>query len=119
MTSVLYDHPGPRARRRYLIYSLFGTAVVVAVLFLAYVQLDSRGQWDGERWQVFWDPPLGQSASDVWRSLLVTGLGATLQAAAVAAVLALSAGLILAIARTSHAFAVRLPHAAVILVLTP
>jgi glutamate transport system permease protein len=114
MTAVLYDYPGPRARRRTLIYSLIGTVVVVALLFLAYRELDSRGQWDAERWQVFWDPPQGQTASDVWSSLLVTGVGATLQAAGIAAILALAAGLVLAIARRSHTWAVRVPTAAVV-----
>jgi glutamate transport system permease protein len=114
MSDVLYDHPGPRARRRTLIFSIAGTAVIVALLFLAYRQLDSRGQWDVERWQVFWDPPLGQSASDVWRSLLVTGIGATAQAAGVAAVFALTAGLAFAIARTAQHSIVRVPSAAVI-----
>ena len=35
MSSVLYDYPGPRARRRTLIYSLIGTVVVVALLSLS------------------------------------------------------------------------------------
>ena len=114
MTDVLYDHPGPRARRRTLIFSLVGTAVVVGLLLLAYLQLDSRGQWDVERWQVFWDPPQGQEASAVWTSLLVTGLGSTLRAAGIAALLALASGLALAIARTAQPTLIRLPSTAVI-----
>ncbi len=114
MSDVLYDYPGPRTRRRTRIYSIIGAIVILALLFLAYRQLDSRGQWDVERWQVFWDPPLNQSATAVWRSLLVTGLGATLQAAGVAAVLALAAGFALAIARTAQQTVVRMPVAVVI-----
>jgi glutamate transport system permease protein len=114
MSSVLYDAPGPRARRRALVGSIVGGLVVLGVLYLAYRQLDSRGQWESERWQVFTDPPLGQSAEDVWRSLVVTGLGATLRAAAVSALIAAVVGLVLAIARMAPVRWVRWPTTAVI-----
>jgi glutamate transport system permease protein len=114
MSSVLYDAPGPRARRRAVVGSIVGGLVVLGVLYLAYRQLDSRGQWEPERWQVFTDPPLGQSAEDVWRSLVVTGLGATLRAAAVSAVIAAVVGLVLAIARMARVRWVRWPTTAVI-----
>jgi glutamate transport system permease protein len=114
MSSVLYDAPGPRARRRALVGSIVGGLVVLGVLYLAYRQLDSRGQWESERWQVFTDPPLGQSAEDVWRSLVVTGLGATLRAAAVSALIAAVVGLVLAIARMARVRWVRWPTTAVI-----
>jgi glutamate transport system permease protein len=87
---------------------------VLGVLYLAYRQLDSRGQWESERWQIFTDPPLGQSAEDVWRSLVVTGLGATLRAAAVSALIAAVVGLVLAIARMARVRWVRWPTTAVI-----
>ena len=114
MSSVLYDAPGPRARRRALVGSIVGGLVVLGVLYLAYRQLDSRGQWESERWQIFTDPPLGQSAEDVWRSLVVTGLGATLRAAAVSALIAAVVGLVLAIARMARVRWVRWPTTAVI-----
>lgn len=114
MSSVLYDAPGPKARRRGIVASIAGGVVLVALAYLAYRQLDSRGQWDVERWQVFTDPPQGQSAADVWRSLLVTGLGATLRAAGVAAVIAIAAGVLLAIGRMSHIAAIRIPVTVVI-----
>jgi glutamate transport system permease protein len=114
MSSVLYDAPGPRARRRAFVGSIVGGLVVLGVLYLAYRQLDSRGQWEPERWQVFTDPPLGQTAEDVWRSLVVTGLGATLRAAAVSAVIAAVVGLVLAIARMAPVRWVRWPTTAVI-----
>ncbi|MBD0293007.1 MAG: amino acid ABC transporter permease [Jiangellaceae bacterium] len=114
MSSVLYDAPGPRARRREAIWSVVAGVALLAVLYLAYRQLDEREQWDPERWQVFTDPPLGQTAESVWRSLLVTGLGDTLRAAGVAAVLAAAAGVVLAVVRTAEAPWVRLPTTAVI-----
>lgn len=114
MSSVLYDTPGPVARRRARIYSVIGGLVILAGLYLVFRQLDERGQWDPERWQVFTDPPLGQTAEDVWRSLLVTGLGATLQAAGVAALIATVVGVVLSIGRMAHPRLVRLPTTAVI-----
>jgi glutamate transport system permease protein len=88
MSSVLYDAPGPRARRRSLFASALGGVATLVLLYIAFRQLDERGQWDPERWQIFSNPPLGFEAQEVWRSLLVTGLLATLKAAAVAAVIA-------------------------------
>jgi len=63
---------------------------------------------------VFTDPPLGQRAEDVWRSLLITGLVATLRAAAVAAVISAVVGLVLAMGRMARARWIRIPVTAVI-----
>lgn len=91
--STLVDAPGPRARRRQVVLTVV-TAVVLALLVAgAYRRLDARGQLDGRRWEVF-----GQWS--VWRFYLV-GLGNTLKAAAVAAVAALSFGLVLALGRSA------------------
>jgi len=114
MTSVLYDAPGPRARRRELLLSAVAGVVLLAVLFVMYRQLDSREQWAAERWQVFSDPPLGQRAEDVWRSLLVNGLLATLKAAAVAAVIAAVLGVVLAIGRMATVSWIRIPMIGII-----
>ncbi|WP_053206733.1 amino acid ABC transporter permease [Jiangella muralis] len=114
MSSILYDAPGPRTRRRTTIYSILGALFVLGLLYLAYRQLDSRDQWDPERWQVFTDPPLGQSANDVWTSLLIDGLGATLRAAGIGAVFALAIGVLLAVLRMSGTRWVRWPVTTVI-----
>jgi glutamate transport system permease protein len=114
MSSVLYDAPGPRARRRSLLASAVGGVILLALLYVAYRQLDAREQWDPDRWRVFSDPPLGFEAQEVWRSLLVTGLLETLRAAAVAAVMATVVGLLLAIGRMAQARWVRVPLIVVI-----
>ncbi len=114
MSSVLYDAPGPRARRRELLLSAVAGVILLVVLFVMYRQLDSREQWAAERWQVFTEPPLGQNAADVWRSMLVTGLLATLRAAAVAAVIATVLGVILAFGRMARPSWIRVPVIAVI-----
>lgn len=80
MTSVLYDVPGPRARRRTLIGTVVGGALLLGLLALVLTTLAGQGMFDAERWQIFSDPA-------VWQTLL-TGLGATLKVAAVGALLA-------------------------------
>ena len=114
MSSVLYDVPGARAKRRGRIASIVGAVILLVLAYLAYRQLDSRGQWDPERWEVFTNPPQGQTAEDVWRSLLITGLGATLRAAAIAAIIAITAGIVLSIGRMSSFAAIRVPVTVVI-----
>ncbi|NED93780.1 amino acid ABC transporter permease [Phytoactinopolyspora alkaliphila] len=99
MTSVLYDIPGPKARRRERIGSVIGGLFVLGLLALGAWQLQQNGIFEAERWSVFFDPPKNQEASDVWNFILVEGLGATLRAAAIAAPLAVLLGLILAVGR--------------------
>jgi len=106
VSSVLYDAAGPRSRRRILIGSVIGGLVLLALAFLVYRRLDSRGIFDAERWDVFSDP-------EVWQ-FLGRGLLATLKAAAVAAVIAAAVGLLLCVARMSQSTAVRTPAAVTI-----
>lgn len=114
MTSVLYDAPGPVARRREAIGSVVGALVVLAAVGGALWYAAANGVFAADRWDVLVDPPKNQTAADVWRSILVRGLGATLRAAAVAAPLALVLGLVLAMLRTARTAWLRLPAAAVI-----
>ena len=57
MTSVLYDVPGPRARRRNLIGTVVGGLVLLALAALVVNQLRVNGIFEVRRWQIFWDPP--------------------------------------------------------------
>lgn len=114
MTSVLYDAPGPVTRRRELIGSVVGGLVLLGVVGLAVWYAAGRGVFEADRWDVLYDPPRNQTAADVWRSILVRGLGATLRAAAVAAPLALVLGLVLALWRTTRSRILRAPAIVVI-----
>lgn len=114
MSSVLYDAPGPRARRRELIGSIVGGALLLGLLALGLWYAAGRGVFEADRWDVLYDPPKNQTASAVWRSLLVQGLGATLRAAALAAPLALLLGLFLALWRTTRFRWLRVPAVGVI-----
>jgi glutamate transport system permease protein len=87
MSSVLYDAPGPRARRRIMIASVVGVVVVALILGLAVKRLYDQDIFAAERWDIFSDP-------EVWEAL-GRGLFNTLRVAAIAAVLAVLLGAVL------------------------
>lgn len=101
MTSVLYDVPGPKARRISLIGSIVGVVVIGGLLALAIVTLAQQGIFQAQRWAIF-----GQA--DVW-TLLFNGMSATLSAAAIAAVIAFPLGLLLCLMRISDIAWIRVP----------
>jgi glutamate transport system permease protein len=116
MTNVLYDVPGPRARRLSRILSIVGAVLIAAglawiVWFLAQPRENANGVlqpgvFDGTRWDIVLDRAF-------WRAI-GRGLAATLQMAAVAAVLALIIGILLSMARTARLAIIRIPATAVI-----
>ncbi len=110
--SVLYDEPGPRTRRIERIASIVVGLLLLAGLVAIIVGMANRGIFD-DRWQVFWDPPKGQTASAVWSSLW-RGLRATLLAAVVAAPLAVALALALFMLRIAPSPWVRRPAVALI-----
>lgn len=101
MSSVLYDVPGPKARRVSLIGSVVGSLLIAGLLAWIISTLAQQGIFEGRRWAIF-------TRADVW-SLLGNGLGATLSAAAVAAVIAFPLGLLLCLLRISDVAAIRIP----------
>ncbi len=106
MSSVLFDVPGPQARRRALVGTVVAAVLAAALLAVVLWKLNSEGEFEAELWQ-----DLGQSniARAIWM-----GLVATLSAAASAIVLSILFGGLLAVARLSDHRAVRLPAAVVI-----
>ena len=114
MSTLLYDSPGPVTRRRERVGSIIGAVVVLALVGLAMWYAAGRGVFDADHWDVLYDPPKGQTSADVWTSIIIKGLGATLRAAAVAAPLALVAGLLLALLRTARTAWLRLPAVLII-----
>ncbi len=108
MSSVLYDEPGPRTRRRAVIGSVVGALMLLGAVVAAVAYAADRGVFDADRWDVLYAPPKGQTAADVW-TFLLNGLAATLRTAAVAAPAALVLGTGLALLRTARLRAVRVP----------
>jgi glutamate transport system permease protein len=92
--AVLYDVAGPRGRRRILIGSVAGLVLVALVVGVAVARLVAKDVFEAERWRVL-------TRSDLLE-LLGRGLGATLRAAAVAMVLAMALGALLAVGRLSR-----------------
>lgn len=101
MTSVLYDVPGPRARRRNGI--LAGVTIVVVLAVVAFVgwRLALTGQFTAAKWEVF-------SYTTVWMSILEYAWG-TLRAFLLAGVLSLALGFVLAVGRLSDHSWIRIP----------
>ncbi|MFW2513592.1 amino acid ABC transporter permease [Demequina sp. SO4-13] len=97
-SSVLYDIPGPKAKRRDVVYNIVFTAFFVALLGYLVYEFYQRGIFD-DRWEVLWDPPRNQEPADVWHALIVRGLGATMIATAISAPLALALGGALSVLR--------------------
>jgi len=95
--TVLYDAPGPRAKRRALIGTIVAIVGIAALLFVALKRLYDRGQFSMELWGPLIDPT-NDSFEAVWR-LLGRGIIATLTAAVLAIMLALVIGTVLGVVR--------------------
>jgi glutamate transport system permease protein len=107
-STVLFDVPGPRARRRQRIGTLIGGLVVLALIGLALWRLGANGQLDPARWSVLFDPNSGVPQA------LGTALVNTLKVAAVGMVAATLLGALLAVGRLSDHRWVRVPITLVI-----
>lgn len=105
--SVLFDAPGPAARRRAVVFSVLGALLVLALLAVAALRLVDRGQFDYDVWAPLIDPS-DENFQDVWR-LIGRGLYNTVRAAALAIALSLVIGTIIAVLRLSLGKIGRLP----------
>jgi glutamate transport system permease protein len=112
MTSVLYDEPGPRARRRSLIGTVLATLVFAALAVVVLRRLDERGQLSMELWGPFIDPS-NEVFTQVWE-LLAKGLRATLTAAVLAIAFSLVVGTALGVARMMLGRWLRVPLVGII-----
>jgi glutamate transport system permease protein len=101
VTSLLYDVPGPRARRRVLVGSIVAGVVLAGLVVLVVVRLAHNGQFDHAKWSPLLDPS-DENFGPLWRSL-GGGLRATLAAAGWAMVFSLVLGTMLAAARITAA----------------
>lgn len=114
-SSVLFDAPGPRARRLSLIASIVGGVLILGALaWVVWTLSQPRisggipvpAILDPVRWDIFRDP-------QVWGAI-GRGVLATLQAAAVAAVGAIALGIAFSLLRSSSIAWVRIPTAWII-----
>ncbi|WP_372697991.1 amino acid ABC transporter permease [Arthrobacter sp. JSM 101049] len=92
--SVLFDTPGPKARRSILVVNVIGALVIVGLLWWIIAGLAAKGQMEPSRWDDF-------IQADTWTDYLLPGLANTLKAAALAIVGSIVFGLIFGIGRLS------------------
>ena len=95
MSTVLFDAPGPRGRRRIAVINLVGALVVLAGLVWVVWALASKGQFAPEKWQPF-------LTASVWTDYLLIGLWNTLRAAGLSIVTSAVFGLIFGLGRLSQ-----------------
>lgn len=105
--SVLFDAPGPAARRRILIANLVAAVVVLAVAALVLVRLQERGQLEGRRWSAALD-------ASAWSDYYLPGLQFTLQSAGIAVVTSVVFGLVFGFLRLAPLAPVRAVAAVVV-----
>jgi len=93
--SVLFDAPGPKAKRRILLINILGVLALLGLLVYLVLGLNSAGQLAPEKWNVF-------LKGGVWSNFILPGLLKTLQAAAISIVTSLLFGFIFGMGRLSH-----------------
>ncbi|MFB7714587.1 amino acid ABC transporter permease [Streptomyces sp. NPDC056105] len=98
-SSVLYDAPGPKARVRNRIYTVAGSLAVLGLIAFTLYRMNVKGQLEPEVWNIFNNAGVRTSIRD--------GVVTTLKVFAVAGVLSLVLGLLLAVARLSEHKTVR------------
>jgi glutamate transport system permease protein len=99
--TVLFDAPGPKARRRNRLIGVVGAVVLLGGFAYVIARFASTGQFNGKKWSIFEYKAVQQT---LWN-----GLVGTVKAAAVAGVLALVLGMVLAGGRLSERRWVRGP----------
>ncbi|MDT4923616.1 MAG: glutamate transport system permease protein [Pseudonocardiales bacterium] len=97
---VLFDAPGPRARRRHALFTCVGVLLVAGLLYVALRKMADKGQLDGALWKPF-------ITAEVWREYLIPGLTNTFKAAALSILLAGTFGLVFGMGRLSPIAPVR------------
>ncbi|GAA1902581.1 amino acid ABC transporter permease [Williamsia serinedens] len=105
--TVLYDSPGPRARRRNAVIAAVFGLVLVALIVFVLVTLAGNDQLTAQKWKPF-------VTATTWTTYLLPGLWGTLTAAALSIVFALVLGGVLGIGRLSEHRWVRMVSGAVV-----
>ena len=99
--SILFDAPGPRARRRHAILAALGLVVAVGIVVLVVLKMKDADQLQGQMWKPF------VTDRAVWRDYLLPGLIGTFKAAAISIVFAAVFGLLFGVGRLSSITPVR------------
>lgn len=84
--SVLFDTPGPKAKKRILLINIVGVLFIAGLLYIVIAGLAAKGQMAPESWASLF-------TSNAWVNFLLPGLINTLKAAGLAIVLSVVFGL--------------------------
>jgi glutamate transport system permease protein len=100
--NVLFDAPGPKARRRHAIIAVVGAVGALYLLWIVIRKMNEANQLEGYMWSPFVTDP------EVWTQYLLPGLWETVKAATLSVILAGIFGLVFGMGRLSHLRWVRL-----------
>ncbi|QPK82542.1 amino acid ABC transporter permease [Corynebacterium qintianiae] len=98
--TVLYDAPGPRARRLNTIYTAVTLVVLALVAWWVLSRLADNGQLTAEKWSPFLQ-------ANTWSTYILPGLWGTIKAAALSILLALVFGVVFGLGRLADTAPVR------------
>ncbi len=90
--AVLFDTPGPRARRTILVANVVGGLVAAGIVALVLWKLGQEGQLEASRWTSLF-------TSRAWTNFFLPGLQNTIVAALYSVVLAIVFGLVFGLGR--------------------
>ncbi|WP_329125118.1 amino acid ABC transporter permease [Streptomyces sp. NBC_01465] len=93
-STALYDIPGPKTRKRHMLYGVLSTVLIAGLVAWVLYLLFDTDQFTYEKWMPFEYKGI--------QELLLRGLGNTLKAFAYAAVLSIAFGAVLALGRLSE-----------------
>jgi glutamate transport system permease protein len=102
MSTVLYDHPGPKTVARHRLYAVLGVVLLAIPVGLIIWRMADRDQFRYELWEPFVTP-------DYIRALIVDGLWQTLQMAFLAILFAIGFGLVFGVGKLSDRQWIRWP----------
>ncbi len=109
---VLYDAQGPKAKRRTLIGAVLAVVLLLGVIVVVIQRLADRGQFSMDLWGPLINPS-DESFTGVWK-VIGKGLVNTLKAAALAMILSMVIGAIIAVGRLSLGRTSRTPLVAIV-----
>lgn len=93
--SILFDTPGPKARRRILMINIVGAIIALGVVAWIFFGLAGKGQMRPEQWDDF-------VQASTWKNYLLPGLVNTLKAAILGIIGSVIFGLVFGVGRLSQ-----------------
>ena len=106
-SSVLFDAPGPRAKRLYAAVGVGSIVVLLLILWFVIDKFNAKDQLTAAKWKPF-------LTGEIWTQYLIPGLVGTRIAAAISVVFAMLVGVLLGVGRLSTQAWVRWPSSVIV-----